>query len=94
MNGCRTVVVIRREDCAIVRLSHTFKFDQFPNAMLNILSDRFGFGCLEESAVTVIRAALNTDVIPRHLQFLENIAARSTTGWIAGTDGRIDHQYY
>jgi glutathione S-transferase len=31
--------------------------------------------------------ALNDEVLPRHLQFLENFASASTTGWIAGTEG-------
>ena len=51
-------------------------------------TDRFGFGCLDESTVATIRSSLNTDVIPRHLQFLENIAASSKSGWIADTEGK------
>jgi glutathione S-transferase len=37
--------------------------------------------------VMTIRRALNDEVLPRHLQFLENFASASTTGWIAGTEG-------
>jgi glutathione S-transferase len=36
--------------------------------------------------VTVIRKELNDNVIPRHLQALENIAEKSLTGWITGTN--------
>lgn len=41
--------------------------------------------------MATIRSSLNADVIPRHLQFLENIAASSKSGWIADTEGRVFH---
>lgn len=34
-----------------------------------------------------MRAALNDEVLPRHLACLENIMSRSETGWIANTAG-------
>lgn len=36
-----------------------------------------------------IRSALNTEVIPKHLSFLENILSNSKTGWIANTEGEF-----
>ena len=74
--------------------SKDYRYDLSLTVTLYILSDRFGYGCLEESVVTAVRASLNDDVIPRHLQFLENIAARSKSGWIAGTEGKITCQYF
>jgi glutathione S-transferase len=47
--------------------------------------ERFGYGCLDAATVTIVRASLNDEVIPRHLQFLEIIAGKSKTGWIANT---------
>jgi glutathione S-transferase len=34
-----------------------------------------------------VRAALNDEVLPRHLACLETILSRSQTGWIANTEG-------
>lgn len=37
--------------------------------------------------VPPVRAALNDEVLPRHLSCLETILSRSQTGWIANTEG-------
>jgi glutathione S-transferase len=47
--------------------------------------ERFGYGCLDTETITIVRKSLNDEVIPRHLQFLDNIAGKSKTGWIANT---------
>lgn len=43
-----------------------------------------GFACLDKDTVLTIRAELNSTILPKHLQFLENFLIRSPTGWIAG----------
>lgn len=50
---------------------------------------RFGFNILNEmpELVPKVRASLNDEVLPRHLSCLEKILSRSTTGWIANTEG-------
>ena len=50
-------------------------------------TERFGFDFLNRSPelVAEARAFLNTNTLPRHLQFLERLMAASTTGWIANT---------
>jgi hypothetical protein len=40
------------------------------------------------ATVQTIRAALNDEVLPRHLEFLESLMMKSKTGWIAGTKVR------
>jgi len=47
--------------------------------------ERMGFAALEGPALAAVEAALRTDVVPRHLGFLEKALAASTTGWVAGT---------
>lgn len=49
--------------------------------------ERFGFGCLDDGTVSKVRKSLNDEVIPRHLGFFESILSRSTTGWLADTEG-------
>jgi glutathione S-transferase len=51
--------------------------------------ERYGFGILNdnEELLMTVRRSLNDEVLPRHLQFLENFAKASTTGWIANTEG-------
>ena len=53
--------------------------------------ERFGFagalGGEGSAATTAVRAALNDDVLPRHLGDLERVASASGTGWLAGTAG-------
>ena len=52
--------------------------------------ERFGFGSLGgqgTEATAAVRAALNDEVLPRHLGNLERIASASATGWLAGTEG-------
>lgn len=57
--------------------------------MYYALTARFGFDILNQQPELVppVRAALNDEVIPRHLGCLETLLSRSTTGWIAGTEG-------
>lgn len=47
--------------------------------------DRSALGHLDVAAVTAGEAALNGEVLPRHLGYIEKALATSTTGWIAGT---------
>jgi len=56
-----------------------FRIDHIP-----IHIDRMGFGSLDNEAVLKIRAKLNDDILPKHLQFLENFLIKSPTGWLAG----------
>lgn len=51
--------------------------------------ERFGFGFLNENEeiLMTVRRSLNDEILPRHLQCLENFAKASTTGWIASTEG-------
>jgi glutathione S-transferase len=53
--------------------------------MLFIFIDRYGFGCLDSETVMKVRQALNDDVLPRHLRFLERLLEKSASGWIANT---------
>jgi glutathione S-transferase len=56
----------------------------------SIYQERFGFGSLGgqgTDATNAVRAALNGDVLPRHLGNFERIAAASGTGWLVGTAG-------
>jgi glutathione S-transferase len=48
---------------------------------------RFGFAVISDKTdvIAEVRKALNDEVLPRHLKFLETILERSATGWIAST---------
>lgn len=52
-----------------------------------LISERFGFGCLDDATVAAVREALNSEVLPRHLGFFEKLLEQSSSGWIAGTPG-------
>jgi glutathione S-transferase len=47
--------------------------------------DRNGFGSLDDAAVAAVDAAINAEVLPRHLRNLEVVLGGSATGWVAGT---------
>jgi glutathione S-transferase len=47
--------------------------------------ERNGFAALAGEALAATEAALRSDVVPRHLGFLERALARSATGWVCGT---------
>jgi glutathione S-transferase len=47
--------------------------------------ERSGFAALEGAALAAVEAALRSEVLPRHLGYVEKALAASTTGWIAGT---------
>jgi glutathione S-transferase len=55
--------------------------------MIMFCVGRFGFGFLatNEAILAEVRKSLNDEVIPRHLEFIENLLVKSTTGWIANT---------
>jgi hypothetical protein len=40
---------------------------------------------MDDAAIATAEAALNDDVLPRHLRQLEALLATSTTGWVANT---------
>lgn len=39
---------------------------------------------MSEEHVATVRKSLNDEVLPRHLQFFENILSQSPSGWFAG----------
>ena len=47
--------------------------------------DRSGFAAVDDATMQKVEAAINTEVLPRHLGLLERMLAQSTTGWIANT---------
>ena len=47
--------------------------------------DRSALSHLDAAAVTASEAALNDEVLPRHLGYVEKLLTASTSGWIAGT---------
>lgn len=61
--------------------------DMFAGLSASRYRDRFGYESLDEATVATVRRALNERVLPHHLTLLERIAAASSTGWIAGTEG-------
>lgn len=60
------------------------EIDLFTGLAVSKYRERFGFGCLDDATVAIVRKSLNDDVLPRHLNFFENLLEKSTTGWIAG----------
>lgn len=61
------------------------EMDLFAGLTCSRYRDRFGFACLDEATVATVRAALNDEVLPRHLGFFERLLSESTTGWLADT---------
>ena len=61
------------------------EFDLFVGLSVSRYKERFGFACLGPSTVQTIRASLNEEIIPRHLEYLESVVMKSKTGWIANT---------
>lgn len=60
------------------------------------LLERVGLGFLNENPEVLASAwkALNAEVLPRHLQYMENFAKVSTTGWIANTEAPTIADFY
>ena len=56
-------------------------------------TERFGFGSLSDEQVRTVREAIASDVLPRHLGFLEKMLSTATgpdgegagSGWLANT---------
>ena len=50
---------------------------------------RYGFGFLTDNndLLMTVRNDLNTNILPRHLSYLEKLMIKSKTGWIASTQG-------
>lgn len=65
------------------------EIDLFTGLAVSRYTARFGFNILNEmpELVPPVRAALNDEVLPRHLACLETILSRSRSGWIANTEG-------
>ena len=65
--------------------------DQENDAMMGLrvakYSSRFGFypDLVSEASLQKVIAAQNADIIPRHLEALDKILAKSKTGWLAST---------
>jgi len=51
---------------------------------VSTIVDRFGFGDIDEATVSSIRAKINDEVLPRHLQNFETILSKSSSVWLAG----------
>lgn len=63
--------------------------DMFTGLSVATYHERFGFGSLDEAAVSAVRAAVASETLPRHLRQLEAILASygdaSSSGWLANT---------
>ena len=60
--------------------------DLFMGLSVSRYRDRFGFGCLDETTVSNIRKDLNDNILPRHLNFFDNLLQQSKSGWIGNTE--------
>eukprot|EP01036_Dinobryon_divergens_P031383 gene31383-40771_t len=63
------------------------EIDLFMGLSVSRYRARFGFGCLDDATVSTVRESLNSEVLPRHLSFLESMLSQSPSGWIASTAG-------
>ena len=65
--------------------------DMFVGIGVATYKGRFGFGFLadekNESQLNSAVTSIKTEILPRHLSFLEQLLKNSKTGWLAGTDG-------
>ena len=61
--------------------------DLFTGLSVSRYQERFGFGFLQnhKDLLEICRKNLNDTVLPRHLQFLNNICGKSKSGWICNT---------
>ena len=60
--------------------------DMFCGISVSRYGPRFGFEFEgREDFRSQVRRALNDEVLPKHLTFLESLLTKSTTGWLAGT---------
>lgn len=59
--------------------------DMFCGLSVSRYGPRFGFDMTDEYRAEV-RAKLNSEVLPKHLSFLETKLTASKTGWLAGTE--------
>lgn len=64
------------------------EIDLFMGLAVSRYRGRFGFEAIGDYNGPIlqdIRKCLNDDIIPKHLQFFENLLSESTTGWLANT---------
>lgn len=73
------------KEAALVDAVMDEEIDLFVGLSVSRYKERFGFACLGPSTVATIRASLNDEIIPRHLECLESLMMKSKTGWIANT---------
>jgi prostaglandin-H2 D-isomerase / glutathione transferase len=72
-------------DAALVDSIMDAEIDLFMGLSVSRYRERFGFQCIDSSAVGTIRSELNDNVIPKHLAFLERLLDKSSSGWITGS---------
>lgn len=62
--------------------------DLFMGLGITMYKERFGFAILEDpTLLATVRKDLNDVILPKHLNFFENLLNESTSGWLAGGDG-------
>lgn len=61
--------------------------DLFAGLTVSRYRDRFGFQFMTAADIAASRKALNDTILPRHLQALEDLMSKSSSGWIAGGVG-------
>lgn len=74
---------------AVVDAIMDFEADMFMGPRVARYKGRFGFSesVLTPAACKEVDAAINAEVLPRHLASLEALLKKSSTGWLAGTLG-------
>ena len=60
--------------------------DFFSGITISRYSARFGYGHMSDEFRAEVRKNLNSEILPRHLRFLEGLLVDSKTGWLAGTE--------
>lgn len=83
--GPNVIYPVDLVQCAVIDSIVDQENDLFMGLSVSRYRDRFGFGCLDEGIVSIVRKQLNDVVIPRHLDFFDKLLDKSSTGWIAGT---------
>jgi glutathione S-transferase len=71
--------------CAAVDAALDAEKDAFAAYTAIKYRDRSGLSAMDDAALATAEAALNEEVLPRHLRQLEALLGASESGWVAGT---------